>query len=82
MRRQRESMRRLFLSRPNQRIPVYEVADIALQYGRCVKELRAEGMRIENHYEGTFNGTKHTSFEYIPPGELFGAAGYSKERRG
>lgn len=77
MRYQKEAMKRYFLLRPNQRIPLYELMKIAAQYGTRIHELRKEGMNIVNHYEGTFNGQKRTSFEYLPPGELFGSACYA-----
>lgn len=76
MRFQKENMRRLFESRPNQRIPLYEVMRIAAQYNARIHDLRLDGMNIVNHVQ-VVNGTKHSWFEYRPFGELFGAAGFS-----
>ena len=81
MKDQREKMRMLFESRPNQKIPLWEITRIAAQYNARISELRKDEdnpMNIVNHYEGTFEGVKHTSFEYLPVGDLFGDAGYSK----
>ena len=63
---QREEMLAFFKARPNQWIPVYEVARIALQYNARIKELRNLGYHIENKLIEVVNGKRHTAFRYVP----------------
>jgi len=65
MKYQRESIKRLFESRPGQPIPVYELAQIALQYNARVYELKHSGMNIKNEKK-LVNGQWHTWFTYYP----------------
>jgi hypothetical protein len=67
MKNQKEELLKLFQSQPNQWIPVYEVAKLALQYNTRIKELRAEGHDIENKTLEIVNGQRHTAFRYNPP---------------
>jgi hypothetical protein len=62
MRNQKAEILALLQSRPNQWIPVYEIARIALQYNARLKELREEGHDIENKIMEVVNGQKHTAF--------------------
>lgn len=54
-------------------VPSYELGRIALQYGRCVHELRKMGCSIENRVEWV-DGQAHGSFRLVLPkeqGKLF-----------
>jgi hypothetical protein len=62
MRNQKAEILALLQSRPNQWIPVYEIARIALQYNARLKELREEGHDIENKIMEVVDGQKHTAF--------------------
>jgi hypothetical protein len=62
MRNQKAEILALLQSRPNQWVPVYEIARIALQYNARLKELREEGHDIENKIMEVVNGQKHTAF--------------------
>ena len=63
---QRDRIRNLFLSRPNQDIPLTEILDMRIsQYGSRVLELRREGMVIQNRTKHV-DGVNHSWFKYIP----------------
>lgn len=66
MRHQREQLRRLFLNRPSQWIPLPEIMQFAAQYNARLFELRhREGMVIENK-TAVMNGVRHSWFRYLP----------------
>ena len=64
MRDQRKTMRELFESKPNVKIPLYELMKIAAQYNARIHELRAEGMHIRNHIQ-IVRGERRTWYEYV-----------------
>jgi hypothetical protein len=66
MKNQELEILKLLQSRPNQWIPVYELAQIALQYNARVKNLRDKGYIIENKLLDVVNGEKHTAFRLVP----------------
>ena len=66
---QRDKIRQLFMNNPNRPIPCYEFVKYALQYNARIKELRDEGMHIENTGKW-IDGQHHTNFTYIPEKSL------------
>lgn len=65
MRNQRQMIKNLFESKPNEWVPCYEISRIALQYNARIKELRESGMSIENKFK-MVDGIKHSWFRYVP----------------
>jgi hypothetical protein len=65
MKHQRDRIRVLFKTRPNQWIPLYELMRYAAQYNTRISELRAEGMNIINKEE-RLNGENKSWYMYIP----------------
>ena len=61
---QKEKIKALFLSHQNKEIPCFVLANIALQYGARILELRREGMNIINRTQAV-NGQKHSWFKYV-----------------
>ena len=62
MKDQCKTLRRLFKSRPNQRIPLYEITRIAAQYNTRIKEIRENKenpMEIINEKSGQKLGGIH-----------------------
>ena len=65
---QRDRIKNLFLSRPNQEIPLTEILDMRIaQYGRVIGELRRPpySMTILNRTK-YINGVNHSWFKYVP----------------
>ena len=63
---QKNRLRALFKSRPNQDIPLPEILRMGLaQYNTRVLELRREGMNIENRIQPR-DGVRHSFFRYVP----------------
>jgi len=65
---QRDRMRNLFINHPNEWIPLPVILDLhprISQYGRCIHELRGEGMVIENRVE-IAGSDRHSWFRYVP----------------
>lgn len=65
---QRDRIENLFLSRPNQEIPLTEILDMRIaQYGRVVGELRRlpYSMIILNRTK-FIDGVNHSWFKYVP----------------
>ena len=63
---QKARIANLFLSRPNQWIPLTEILGLYIaQYNARIFELRRDGMNIENKIEAV-NGVRHTWFRYVP----------------
>ena len=70
---QRQRLKELFESRPNQEIPLNEIADLRImQYGRVIMELRngdiqndVPRMDIKNRTK-FIDGVNHSWFKYIP----------------
>ena len=63
-------------------VPSYELGRIALQYGRCVHELRKMGDSIENRVEWV-DGQAHGAFRLVPSkgqAKLFDAAPEARPR--
>lgn len=56
----------MFLSHPNEWIPLPRIMDLRIsQYGRCIHELRGEGMVIDNRVEMA-GSERHSWFRYVP----------------
>jgi len=72
MTNQRDQIRKLFEERPNQRVPLYpDIMTLFISaYNRCIKELREQGMTIENSIEEV-DGKKRSYYVYIPREDLF-----------
>jgi hypothetical protein len=61
---QKDRIKELFESRVNEWIPLYEILKLHIaQYGARIKELRADGMKIENKWV-IVHGEKHSWFRY------------------
>lgn len=65
MRNQKQEILNLLKSHPNEWIPVYEIAKIALQYNTRLLELRRQGYVIENKLMEVVNGSRHTAFRLV-----------------
>lgn len=78
MSNQRERMKRLFMDRQGEWIPLPDILSLYIsQYGRVIGELRhIEGMNIENRVEIQPDGSKHSWFCYCP------APAFSREENG
>lgn len=62
---QRGRILRLLEENSNQWVPSYRLAEIALQYGARVLELRRAGYRIENKLQDV-DGETHGAFRLVP----------------
>lgn len=71
MNHQKERLRELFKSRPNQEVPLYLIIRIAAQYNTRISELRAEGMNIVNREERV-EGINNSWYRYIPSEDTTG----------
>lgn len=66
---QREKIKFIFLSRPNEWVPLSDILRLGVaQYNARILELRREGMRIENKVEEVA-GTRYSWFRYVPDAE-------------
>lgn len=62
--KQRERIKKLFESKPNEWIPLPEIINLHIaQYTPRIWELRHEGMRIENKWK-MVNGVKHSWYRW------------------
>lgn len=62
---QRQRLKNLFESRPNEWIPLPDILRMNIaQYGARIKELRDEGMNIENTSRFV-EGARHSWFRYV-----------------
>ena len=67
---QKAQLKVFFEMRPKQWIPLWQILDLRIaQYGTRIKELRDDGMRIENRVARIIDGQKQTEFMYIPKGD-------------
>lgn len=63
---QRDKIKSLLLSRPNEWVPLVEILHLGVaQYNARILELRREGMRIENKIKEA-NGVRYSWFRYVP----------------
>ncbi len=62
---QRGRILRLLQESSNQWVPSYQLANIALQYGARVLELRRQGYKIENKLQDV-DGETHGAFRLVP----------------
>lgn len=65
MKHQEAEILKLLQSRPNEWVPVYEIAKIALQYNARILELRRQGYTILNKTLEIVDGQKHTAFMLV-----------------
>lgn len=66
---QREKIKSLFLSRPNEWVSLIEILRLGIaQYNARILELRRAGMRIENETEEA-NGVRYSRYRYVPDRE-------------
>ena len=63
---QRSRVLRLLQESSNQWVPSYRLAEIALQYGARVYELRKQGYKIDNKMQEV-NGQTHGAFRLVVP---------------
>ncbi len=62
---QRERLKNLFESHPDEWIPLPVILEMHIaQYGTRIKELRDSGMMIENMWKSV-NGERHSWFRYV-----------------
>ena len=62
---QRSRVLRLLQESSNQWVPSYRLAEIALQYGARVYELRKQGYKIDNKMQDV-NGKTYGAFRLVP----------------
>ena len=63
------NMKELFISKPFEWIPVYNLVHYSLQYNARIHELRRDGMNIQNKTK-TVKGKKHSWYQYLPEGSM------------
>lgn len=63
---QAERLRRMFMSKPNEYIPLYEILQMGIaQYNARIFDLRKAGMKIVNKTKSV-DGETHSWFVYEP----------------
>jgi len=65
MKHQEAEILKLLQAHPNEWVPVYEIAKIALQYNARILELRRQGYTILNKTLEIVDGQKHTAFMLV-----------------
>ncbi len=63
---QRAIIKELFMRKPDTWIPLYEILPLAAQYNTRIKELREDGMDIENQII-IVDGVRHSAFRWNKP---------------